>query len=155
MNEAAETIKVANNLDEINRLQGSLLKKKLDIDASFLAFKSKAEKAMNKVDSIVSTNFNHDPSMLEESLEETVAISHTIGQYLVRAEYFLTLYELMHFLPKSKDASENDRKLFTSVKVAPQTILTNQLKQIDKKLEKKITIGQSILKYETNRLMRE
>lgn len=140
---------------DLNSLQATLLSYVADINAEFYNFVTRTEELLDKVESIVIKKFNPDPVELEEILDECISFFYTVGQYVANANSFITLYNVIHYQPKQQKLSESDRKIQLDMKTVTQRHVLEMLRQAEDKLDKKISVGQSILKYETARLIKE
>jgi len=84
-----------------------------------------------------------------------MAIHYSLGQAVADAKTYQQMHDILHHCPKKQKYSEADRKLYTGTKTLKQSNLVAQLKNAEDKMEKRITVLQSVLKAETARMQNQ
>ena len=147
------TVPTAAEVEEFSTIQDSFFAQKEAIDREFDTFVANAKKLIKEVEKMLQTPYENNPAQLEEDMQQYISYGVTVGQFIADAISFLTIYQALHFCPKSeKHKSESDRKQYVEVKTILQRNLCDYLKVLDDKLDKKISVGQSILKFESNKI---
>ena len=149
-----KNIPISEALEDIYSLQKELQDLKPQIDKEFEDFYTKTKKIALEADKLIKKQFDNDPSQLELDLDEYVSYSYSISQLVTDAQTFVNIYEVIHHIPKSKEISESDRTKYINIKVTFPRNLLAKLKVIEESLGRKISVGQSILKLEANRLLK-
>ena len=125
------------------------------LSKEFAIFRKKAQTVLDTSDELFNERLDTDPVTLQTNLIKTMSIYHSVGQYVADAKTFQQIYDMLHYCAKKPKYSESDRKLYTGTKTLAQSNLLAQLKNSEEKIEKRITIIQSILKAETLRMQKE
>lgn len=126
-----------------------------EIEKKFDFFAKKTTEILQDVRKTVHKTLDTDLVQLEEDLDIMVRHFSIVGELIVEAQSFLTAYEIINFCPKTKDVTEADRKKFTDSRNIRKINLLKQLENMENSLNKKISIGQSILRTETARFQKE
>jgi 5'-deoxynucleotidase YfbR-like HD superfamily hydrolase len=142
-------VPVAAEFENLRDLREFFVNQFDDIHTKFKVFSKQIQEVSNEVATLFSESIDSDPAELKEKLSEYSAMSYTVGNLLSRANSFLTIYETIYFCPKISSMSETDRKNYTRIKTIFQTEMVSNLKNAADKINKRITILQSILKHET------
>lgn len=103
----------------------------------------------------ISKPYGQNPEALSEDLMTAASLASTLDSFISTVQSMLDVYSILYYTPKSKENTEADRKLFFESRTILIRTFLNQLKALEDKLSKKISIGQSILRYETNRPFKE
>jgi hypothetical protein len=135
------------------------LQQKLQMQASILfkeydSFEKDTLKLLDTVDELIKRPYTPDPNILKAELTDLTAISASVGQYLADANSFLNIFVTLFYTPKQQNYSEADRKLNTDLRTLIQENLLNKLKNASDRLDKRITVYQSLLKHATAELSR-
>jgi len=121
----------------------------------FSSFYRKSKQILALADSELSKNIDTDPVLIEDALISHMSIYYSVGQCVADAKTYLQIYSILHYSPKKQKYSEADRKLYTNTKSLIPNNLVLKLSNAEEKMEKKITVLQSILKAETSRGQKE
>ena len=140
---------------DIGTVQEQLVGKYEEIEKQFLGFKKKSEEAISEATKYLTKKVDSDPVVLSEDLMEILASSYTIGQIVADSKSFLVLFNTIHHCPKQSNLTDIDRKRFTEVKTIDINNFLNRVQSIEEKIDKKLTAIQSILKFETARILKE
>jgi len=124
------------------------------LQTEFLEFKQLSTDTLNQAKQLLKHKSDMELTQLEIELAELTSILFSIGECRTNAEAYQTIFEIVNYQPKppQKEASESDRKLSLNVRTINQNNLFRHLKNMEDKLEKRISVFQSILKAETARL---
>lgn len=125
------------------------------LESQFKSFKLELKETIVDIEKTISLNSDVEPVQLETDLNDWVSYAYWVGKALADANDYLSLFQLLSFCPKSKDLSENDRKAIVELGTIVPRNLLSKLKVLERALERKISVGQSILRYETARYVRE
>jgi len=141
--------------EELRSLQTHFLGVYDTLTAEFGKFVWKAEKLLEEASEKITDTIDTDPVSLQEALLTNMALYYSLGQAVADAKSYQQIFEVLHFCPKKPKYSEADRKLYTGVKTLKQSHITAQLKNAEDKMEKRITVLQSVLKAETARMTKQ
>lgn len=144
-------VPVAPGYQELHELRDLLAANTESLDKEFREFEKFAYQVINEAKKRLTEKVDTEPVALQDELVECSALSFTVGQASADAKVYQQLYELLHYYPKKPKYSEGDRKLYTQTKAVKQFYLVKQLTNAEERLDKRITIFQSILKAETSR----
>jgi len=148
-------IKLPLAVDEnIFSIQKMLKDQQDEIEVNFKEFLAAAEPLLKTVAEKIKIPIDNDLGLLPELMSEYSTISYTVGQYLSDAKTHLQIFQALHHTKKSQGLSEADRKLYTQTMTIRQTQIVSYLANAAEKLDKRVTIIQSIMKAETAKLMR-
>jgi len=136
------------NYESLEDIQGKIIEQYDTLNKDYARFKMNAAPILSDVRRLFSEKSDPDPVSIKDDLESYIQYSFTLGQYIIWAEQFLRLYELLYFCPKRQKVSENDRKQYTQIKCLEQSSLLVTLQTYEAKVDKKITILQSRMKAE-------
>ncbi len=150
-----KNIEIPVNTEELLTAQVFFISIKDQIDKEFDVFFKDAQTQAVAAENIIKTPFDKDPAALSDDLDNCIQHSYAIGQLVADAQSFLQVYEILHYTPKSKEYADPDRKKFTEIKILKQRNLLSKLKVIEEKIDKKVSVGQSIFRYETARYVKE
>lgn len=142
-------------LDRILEAQKAAKESREDLDKEWVVFQKESFNAIAEVEKCMDLKSDTDPVQIENDLNDWVSYSYWTGKAIAQSLDFISTYELIYFSPKSKELSEGDRRMIVDIGTLPQRSLLNKLKVLEKALERKISVGQSILRYETARFSRE
>jgi len=149
------SISIRPSSDDIIKLQSYLIENFDAIQKEFLAFLDSIKPIIKEAEELVKKAFDNDPVQLEEDMDKRASLSYTVGKFFVDACTYLNVYEIIHYQPKSDKISEADRKRTLRYKTSVQNSVFSNLKNLCEKLDKKVSVGQSILKFETQRFLKE
>lgn len=139
---------------DVTAVREVLLKQKDQLQKEFEEFQKQAEQLLQVVDKKIKIKIDTDLGMLPDLASEYSTISYTVGQYLADSKVHLQIFQHLFYLEKSQGLSEADRKLYTQTMTIQQNKLVSYLSNAADKLDKRITIIQSVMKAETARLVR-
>lgn len=139
----------------ITEVQEVLKEKEEQIFERFVKFKADNEKAINKAVSYLTKQLDSDPVVLSEDLIEMLSCSYSVGQIVADTKAFMTLFNTIHHCPKQTKLTDIDRKRYTEIQTFEVSNFLDKLENIEEKLDKKMIAMQSILKFETARLLKE
>lgn len=139
------------NYESLEELQGQIQGQYDQLKRDFSKFKEVVEPLLVEVRGLFLTKTDSDPVSLTDDLETYIQYSFTLGQYIIWADEFLKLFEMLYFCPKAQKVSETDRKQYTSLKSLEQNSTLALLQKYEEKVDKKITVLQSRLKAETEK----
>jgi hypothetical protein len=125
-----------------------------EVTTNFFKFEVTAQEILTAVGAVFTKTIDTDIVDLQQNLIKYSALSFTLGQTIADAKAHQQLFEVMHYCPKSDKYSEADRKLLMRTLVTTQSSLVQKLVSAEEKLDKRITIIQSVLKSENIRLMK-
>jgi len=139
------------NQTSLSDLREHFLGQKEAVFKSFDDFKLRADKVLEQTKQMLRVQMDNDPSQIEMELGQLTSISYTLGLFVSKAKNMISIYEIMNYYPKTKELSEADRKQLVETKIMPQRSLLNMLVNAEEKIDKRISVLQSILKMETER----
>lgn len=148
-------LKIPTEYDDINEVKHFLAQKQDLLEQDFNDFYEYCNGILISSEEMIKTTLNTDVILLGHDLQNCLTYSYTVGQCVADANTYNTIFEVFHYVPKTTKFSETDRKTLIEIKTIDQKNLLAKLKRMEEKLDKKITIGQSILKAETQRIMKE
>jgi len=131
------------NMDEV---RDELIDQAEIIEAEFVEFLAKVDILVDMVRTEMQQTMELDPVLLQKTLVKLTAIAFSVGQGLADAEQFKDIYEMIHWTPKRQAYSEADRKLYTQTKSIRQRYAVDRLSSAEERLEKRVTVCQSLLK---------
>lgn len=137
-----------NTLVDIEEIKVKLIEQKEKIKEQFTIFINQIQPTIKQAENIILTAIDSDPSTLEETMSICLSVSYTTNQYLNDTNTFLSIYDILNYQPKQKNLSELDRKKLINIKNVFVISTYNKLKIINDRLDKKISILQSVLKAE-------
>lgn len=140
--------------DLIN-LQDYFLERIDVLSQEFAIFKQNAKKVLKLTVETFGQKLDTDPVSLQEELIRNMSIFYTLGQMSADSKTFQQIYEILHYCPKKPKYSELDRKRYTDIKTIQQANLLAQLRNGEEKMEKRITVIQSVLKAEVTRMQKD
>lgn len=105
------------------------------------------QEEIEHIGSILATRLPADPSELIEGATEVEAWGSRVGELLAVVESFLTHGKLF-YLPEAADLRESERKAIVDDKVADIRKVRDILESYKDCIEKRISLVQSILRYE-------
>jgi hypothetical protein len=149
-----ETMGSSDGFSNLEQAKQLLLNQAATVQEAFLAFADECATLLDQAEAMVATVGDSDPVMVDERLNELVAKASTVGYYRAEAETFLNIYEMLGHCPKQKTLNDIDRKRHAEIASAIPKLLLEKLRNVEKWLEKKISVSQSILKKEVNRPIR-
>lgn len=136
------------DLQQKMQLQASTIFREFDV------FQVDSIKLLDMANSFIQRPYTTDPQTIKCELADLTSISASIGQSLADANSFLTIFVVIFYTQKQPSYSEADRKLQTELRTLIQENLVNKLKDILERLDKRITVFQSILKNITSEMSR-
>lgn len=139
----------------LDNLQQDFLKEFYVIKSEFSQFFILATEVLKEVTTTISEKIDTDPNLIQNLLLKSVSLYYTVGQFVADAKTFCLIYEIIHYCPKKAKFSEADRKTYVNTRIIIQNNLFMQLKNAEEKIEKRITVLQSILKAEVIRMQKE
>ncbi len=122
------------------------------LNSRFVNLKKRADELFVDLDDVFKQHIDTDIISLQNSLIHCSSLSYTLGQTVADAKELQQLFEALCYMPKSDKYSEADRKLLIKTLINDQTLLVQRLASAEEKLDKRITIIQSVLKSENTRL---
>lgn len=149
-----DAIKIPSNLDYegLIELRAYFRENREKLDQQFIQFEAEANALLKMAYNLILTLKDTEPGQVEDNLNDLNAVSASLGQFVVYASKWLTIYSVVYYSPKQPKFSEADRKLDTDVKLTRQASLYDLLRTMEDKLEKKISSTQSILSTEKMRM---
>jgi hypothetical protein len=138
--------------EELSSLQTHFLNNYDVLEAEFLTFQTKCINLLELAFEKLTEKIDTDPVTLQEALLTNMSLHYSLGVSTADAKTYQQIYEILHYCPKKQKYSEADRKLYTGTKTLKQSNLVAQLKNAEDKMEKRITVLQSVLKSETARI---
>ena len=103
---------------------------------------------------IILFQIESDGDVLCDHLNNLITVSYSLETEIMYCSMFLTLYEAMHIMPKTRESSDLDRKKWIDIKTLEQRATLNYLKAMSDIVNKKIVVAQSFLKHETTKLLK-
>ncbi len=142
---------------DIIELQKQIIQNVEAIDTSFDKFQENCNNVLNKAAELLRKKIDTDPSLLPFDMSEQIAVQGSLSFLYADAESYKTIYEVLHFCKRSKGTGmlKDDAVLYTKLKTLFQSNLLYKLKNTIERLDKKITVWQSTLKYQTELLKKE
>ncbi len=142
---------------DIIELQKQIRQNVDSINISFDKFQESCNNVLDKAAELLRKKIDADPSQLPFDMSEQVAIQGSLSFLYADAEAYKTIYEVLHFCKRAKGTGmlKDDAILYTRLKTLFQSNLLYKLKNAIERLDKKITIWQSTLKYQTELLKKE
>ena len=150
-----KNIKQPATITSLDELQKFYIAQIQIVDKAFEQTKLFATKTINKIAEFMSVQLPIEPVLLQEKLDVYSSYSYTIGQIVADMKSLIQIYEIIYYTPKSKEYSESDRKMIVSGKMIYQEHLLQSVINAENKLDKRITICQSILKSEMTKFIKE
>lgn len=150
-----EIMGTSDGRDNLRKARELLLDQASVVHESFGAFTDECVHLLDEAEEMIGNTGDSDPVSIDDRLNRLVAKAETIGYYRSEAETFLNIYEMLGHCPKQKDITDKDRVRHVEIASVMPKLLVEKLRNVEKWLEKKISVGQSILKKETNRPLRQ
>ena len=148
--------KINSNIEQedLETLRAQLISRSEEIFKNFEIFQSRAFVVLKDAKAAMLVSNSTDPNIIKQDLSNLTAISASVGEVFADANSYNTLYKVLYFCEKLKKFSEADRKLYTEIKTMSQNNLLEHIKIMSDRIDKKITVYQSILKNITAELSR-
>jgi len=138
--------------EELKSLQVHFVAAYEQLKSEFSSFLARSKELLENATKSLTEAIDTDPVMIQESLLNVTSQHYSIGQAVADGKAYLQMYEMLHYSAKKQKYSESDRRLYTGIKTLVQSNLVAQLKNAEDKMEKRITVLQSIVKAETARM---
>ena len=138
-------------IEELTALRTKIQKNFEILSSEFRLFADSSSKIIIEAKKKLNEPINNDPVILEEMLSELISHLNSVGEAHTKAKTFQQYYTVLYYIPKSKEYSEEDRKNYTGLKGLEQNYLVSVLKGMEERIDKKISVCQSFLKYEAKK----
>jgi hypothetical protein len=134
----------------------ALKEKQQKLNAQFDKFEKETALILKEAKKQIEVPMSGNLELLEKHLDTLIPLSLTTGETLIRASNWLILFEVLYYAPKSKELPNDfDRKLQITINTLKQNTLVSKLKNVNKKIDNKISVAQSMLKSEVSKTFRE
>jgi hypothetical protein len=107
----------------------------------------KANPSLKEVEELMACKISDQPEILIEQLTEIEAYNGRVGYLLAQAEGHLDHYQFL-LLPSKEGITDFERKVRLEYEVSEIRKWRNRIENISDSIKTRITMGQSILKYQ-------
>lgn len=141
--------------EELHSLRTHFVNIYTSLADEFNSFRERAKELLTEADKALTDTVDTDPVTLQSTLLNNMALHYSLGQSVVDAKSYQQIYDILHYCPKKQKYSESDRKLYVATKTIKQSNLVSHLRNAEDKMEKRITVLQSVLKAEMIRMQNQ
>jgi len=143
------------DLQTLDDIRKHLLLISKDILIAYEEFISKrVPKIVDLAEQAIVTSLSDNPAIIKKMIDDANIIAASVGRLRTDAQAFLTIFETMYSLPKDRRYNDIDRKQYAKTRTVTQQSVLSKLENLESRLDKRISIGQSALKHETAAISR-